>query len=146
MVVWWIQCLWIWAAQRHWIWVLDCFLDRFYSSTCCNTQYQRARVLRPFRISNSNRVSNRVQQWWRRLLSLASHWILNTTSASTVGSSEGLCKNLTRQSSSLVRKKIDSCISLEGHATRKCKYLQGALNFSIGGKSMCNWYNYKWAK
>ena len=69
-----------------------------------------------------------------------------SASASTVGSSKGLCKNLTRQSSSLVRKKIDSCISLEGHATRKCKYLQGALNFSIGGKSMCNWYNYKWAK
>ena len=90
------------------IWVLEIFWIIFFyhSSTCCNTQYQRARVLRPFRISNTNRVSNRIQQWWRRLLPLASHWILNTTSASTVGSSEGLCKNLTRQSSSLVRKKI----------------------------------------
>ena len=129
----------------------------YHSSTCCNTQYQRARVLRPFRISNSNRVSNRIQQWWRRLLPLASHWILNTTSASTVGSSEGLCKNLTRQSSSLVRKKLDSCISLEGHANRKCNYSRrGPLSYictwfflqrkvHVQAQNLCNWYDYNWA-
>ena len=54
------------------IWVLEIFWIIFFyhSSTCCNTQYQRARVLRPFRISKPNRVPNWIQQWWRHVFFL----------------------------------------------------------------------------